>query len=137
MSKPLIVAKELVEKVTDALAKYSYFLGRNPEGRDTIEAHVLLPERLWPLFPCRKMENLRHWAEGIIKSGGFLPGEQIIEQLEGVAPKKINNRQLTGAADALARLSIGMAPDPRFALRSPKLGEPVVLFKLPPGDYCA
>ena len=133
MSKPLIVAKELVEKVTDALAKYSYFLGRNPEGRDTIEAHVLLPERLWPLFPCRKMENLRHWAEGIIKSGGFLPVEQIIEQLEGVAPKKINNRQLTGAADALARLSIGMAPDPRFALRSPKLGEPVVLFKLPQG----
>ena len=133
MTKPLIVAKELVEKVTDALAKYSYFLGRNPEGRETIEAHALLPERLWPLFPCREMENLRHWAEGIIKSGGFLPVEQIIEQLEGVAPKTIKNRQLTGAADALARLSIGMAPDPRFALRSPKLGEPVVLFKLPQG----
>lgn len=26
-----------------------------------------------------------------------------------------------------------MAPDPRFALRSPKLGEPVVLFRLPEG----
>ena len=48
-------------------------------------------------------------------------------------PKKVGRRQLTGAADALARLSIGMAPDPRFALRSPKVGEPVVLFRLPEG----
>ena len=40
---------------------------------------------------------------------------------------------MTDAADALARLSIGMAPDPRFALRSPKYGEPVVLFRLPEG----
>jgi len=30
-------------------------------------------------------------------------------------------------------VSIGMAPDPRFALRSPNLGEPVVLFRLPEG----
>ena len=40
---------------------------------------------------------------------------------------------MTDAADALARLSVGMAPDPRFALRSPKWGEPVVLFGLPEG----
>ena len=40
---------------------------------------------------------------------------------------------MTDAADALARLSVGMAPDPRFALRSPKAGEPVVLFDLPEG----
>ena len=29
--------------------------------------------------------------------------------------------------------AVGMAPDPRFALRSPKLDEPVVLFRLPAG----
>ena len=37
-SKPLAIAKELVEEATDALDKYSRFLGRNPQGRDTIEA---------------------------------------------------------------------------------------------------
>ena len=132
-SKPLNIAKEFVEEATDALDKYSRFLGRNPEGRDTIEAHALLPERLWPLFPCAEMEDLRRWAEGIIETGGLSPVEQIIERLEGAPPGKMGKRQLIGAADALARLSIGMAPDPRFALRSPKLGEPVVLFRLPEG----
>ena len=132
-SKPLSIAKELVEEATDALDKYSRFLGRNPEGRDTIEAHALLPERLWPLFPSAEMEGLRRWAEEIIETGGLSPVEQVIERLEGAPPEKIGKRQLTGAADALARLSIGMAPDPRFALRSPKLGEPAVLFRLPEG----
>ena len=129
----LTVAKEIVEEATNALDKYSRFLGRNPEGRDTIEAHALLPERLWPLFPCAEIEDLRHWAEEIIDAGGLSPIEEIIERLEGAPPEKIGKRQLIGAADALARLSIGLAPDPRFALRSPKPGEPVVLFRLPEG----
>ena len=59
--------------------------------------------------------------------------EAVVERLEGAAPESIGKRQLTDAADALARLSVGLAPDPRFALRSPKRGEPVVLFNLPEG----
>lgn len=132
-SKSLNIANELAEEATDALDKYSRFLGRNPEGRSSIEAHALLPERLWPLFPCAEMEDLRRWADTAIDAGGLSPIEQVIGQLEGALPEKVGKRQLTGAADALARLSIGMAPDPRFALRSPKLGEPVVLFRLPEG----
>ena len=127
------LARKLVETATSELDKYSRFLGRNPEGRASIEAHALLPERIWHLFPCAEMENLRDWATGVIERGGFVAVEQVIRQLEGLVPEKTSKRQLIGAADALARLSIGMAPDPRFALRSPKLGEPVVLFRLPGG----
>ena len=132
-SVSLRIAKEIADEATDALDKYSRFLGRNPEGRDTVEAHALLPQSLWQLFPNAEMEDLRHWAEEIIDSGGFAPVERVVERLEGGLPEKVYKRQLTGAADALARLSIGMAPDPRFALRGPKVGEPVVLFRLPNG----
>lgn len=132
-SKPVNIAKEIVDKATDSLDKFSRYLGRNPDGRDTIEAHALMPERLWPLFPSAAMESLDRWADGIIEARGLCPVEEVIEQLEGTTPEKLGKRKLTGAADALARLSIGMAPDPRFALRSPKLGEPVVLFRLPEG----
>ena len=127
----LRIAKEIAEEATDALDKYSRFLGRNPEGRNTVEAHALLPESLWEHFPNDEMEDLRHWAENIIESGGLAPVEQVVERLEGALPEKVYKRHLTGAADALARLSIGMAPDPRFGLRGPKVGEPVVLFRLP------
>ena len=130
-SKSLAIAGEIAAEATSMLDKYSRFLGRNPEGRDTIEAHALLPERLWPLFPCTEMDDLRRWVDGIIEMGGLSPVERVIERLEGESPEKIGRRQLTGAADALARLSVGMAPDPRFALRSPKRSEPVVLFRLP------
>ena len=133
ISKPLNLAKKIVEEATDSLDRYSRFLGRNPEDRDKIEAHALLPESLWGLFPCADLEELLQWAEVIIGNGGFSPIEQVIEQLKGVQPENISKRQLTEAGDALARLSIGMAPDPRFALRSPKIGEPVVLFRLPEG----
>ena len=43
----------------------------------------------------------------------------------------MSKRQLTWASDLLAGLSLGIAPDPRFALRTPKVGDPVVLFRLP------
>ena len=127
----LRIAKEIADEATNALDKYSRFLGRNPEGRDTVEAHALLPQSLWELFPNAEMEELRHWAEEIIDSGGLTPVERVVERLEGTLPEKVYKRQLTGAADALARLSIGMAPDLRFALRGPRVGEPVVLFRLP------
>ena len=133
ISKPLNLARNIVEEATDALDKYSRFLGRNPQGRETIEAHALLPESLWGLFPCADIEDLLEWAEAIIGVGGLSPIEQVVERLEGAPPEKISKRQITEAGDALARLSIGMAPDPRFALRSPKFGEPVVLFPLPEG----
>ena len=133
ITQPLNAARNLVEEATDSLDKYSRFLGRNPNGRGTIEAHILLPERLWHVFPNPEMDSLREWAVEIIDAGGLCPVEAVVERLEGVAPESIGKRQLTDAADALARLSVGLAPDPRFALRSPKLGEPVVLFNLPEG----
>ena len=133
ITQPLNAARNLVEEATDSLDKYSRFLGRNPNGRGTIEAHALLPERLWEVFPSSEMDSLREWAGEIIGAGGLCPVEAVVERLEGAAPESIGKRQLTDAADALARLSVGLAPDPRFALRSPKRGEPVVLFNLPEG----
>ena len=133
ITQPLNAARTLVEEATDSLDKYSRFLGRNPNGRGTIEAHALLPVRLWEIFPSSEMDSLREWARDIIDTGGLCPVEAVVERLEGSVPENIGKRQLTDAADALARLSVGMAPDPRFALRSPKWGEPVVLFNLPEG----
>ena len=133
LSKPLERVLPIAEEATDDLHKFSRYLGRNPDGRGTIEAHALLPDALHGLFPCPALDEVKEWAQRHMAEGGLVPIADLIERLEGAPPEKMGKRQLTGAADALARLSIGMAPDPRFALRSPKLGEPVVLFPLPAG----
>ena len=131
LAKPVARVWPIVEEATDDLLKFSRYLGRDPEGRGTIEAHALLPNELHALFPCPELDDLKAWAHQQMAAGGLAPVAELVERLEGAPPEKIGKRRLTGAADALARLSIGMAPDPRFALRSPKLGEPVVLFPLP------
>ena len=131
LTKPVARVWPIVEEATDDLLKFSRYLGRDPEGRGTIEGHALLPDDLHALFPCPELDDLKAWAHQQMAAGGLAPVEELVERLEGAPPEKIGKRQLTGAADALARLSIGMAPDPRYALRSPKLGEPVMLFALP------
>ncbi len=131
MFGPLEDVEEIVEQATDSLDKYSRFLGRDIEGRNTIEAHALLPASLRPLFPNSATEEFRGWAENVMKSNNLVKIEKIIEKLTGNLPEKIYKQHLIKAADLLACLSIGMEPDPRFSLRGPKIGEPVVLFELP------
>ena len=128
--KPIEVAQEIADEVVDDLNKFSRFLGRNPDARGSVEAHALLPTELWQAFPSEELENLKTWAREIVANGGFAPLVTVIERLEGEPSQKIGKSQLTGAADALARLGFGLAPDPRFALRSPKQEEPTVIFDL-------
>ena len=134
LSKPLDTAWAIADEAMNDLDKFSRYLGRNPEGRGTIEAHALLPDPIKHLFPCPELEALKSWVSERISAGGLVPVVDLVERLEGARPDSIGKRQLTSAADALAALAIGMAPDPRFALRAPKFGEPVVLFRLPEGE---
>lgn len=130
LRKPIEIAQEIAEEVMDELEKFSRYLGRNPDGRGSVEAHALLPAELRQMFPSEQLDRIKRWATEAVEHGGLVPVSDAIQHLEGDRPEKIGKRQLTGAADALARLGYGLAPDPRFALRSPQLDEPVVIFDL-------
>ena len=130
LRKPIEIAQEIADEAMEELDKFSRFLGRNPEGRGSVEGHALLPAEILALFPSEDLANLKRWAAGIVDGGGIVSVIDTIERLEGPRPEKIGKRQLTSAADALARIGFGLAPDPRFAMRSPNSDEPVVLFCL-------
>ncbi len=132
LTKPVNLAAGIAEGCMDALDAYSRYIGRKPHGRGSIEAHALLPEELANLMPSAELEALRGWTnKQIADAHGIVPVETVLERLEGEVPSRVGRRALTGAADALARISVGLAPDPRFAIRAPKAGEPVMLFRLP------
>jgi len=128
--EPVDIARKIAGGVMDDLDKLSRYLGRNPDARGSVEAQALLPQELWDLFPSKKLEQLKSWAATIVDQGGLVPVQDVMEQLEGVKPGRMSKQRLTRAADVLARVGYGFAPDPRFALRSPKFHEPVVLFEL-------
>lgn len=130
LRKPIEIAQEITDEVMDDLDKFSRYLGRNPDGRGSVEAHALLPGELRQMFPSEDLEKIKTWAGGIVQADGLVVVGDVLERLEGERPEKPGKRQLTGAADALARIGFGLAPDPRFALRAPKIDEPVVLFDL-------
>lgn len=130
LRSPVQKAQKIADEAMDELDKFSRYLGRNPDGRGSIEAQALLPAELWRLFPSDELEELKDWAREQVATGGLVPALDVISRLEGETPEKLGKRNLTGAADALARIGFGMAPDPRFSLRGPKIDEPVVLFDL-------
>lgn len=130
LHSPVQKAQTIADEAMDELDKFSRYLGRNADGRGSIEAQALLPAELWDLFPSAELEGLREWARGHLEGGGFIQALELVTRLEGNAPGKIGKRQLTGAADALARIGFGMAPDPRFSLRGPRIDDPVVIFDL-------
>lgn len=130
LRSPIQKAQAIADEAMDELDKFSRYLGRNADGRGSIEAQALLPAELWDLFPSAELEGLREWARGHVEGGGLIQALELVTRLEGSAPGKIGKRQLTGAADALARIGFGMAPDPRFSLRGPRIDDPVVIFDL-------
>lgn len=130
LRQPLTLAQNIADAAMSDLDKYSRFLGRNPDGRGSLEAHALLPQVLWSVLPSSEIDELRQWCQDIVASDGFVAVSKLVTKLEGQAPDKVTKRQLTGAADALARIGYGVAPDPRFAMRKPSVNEPVILFEL-------
>ncbi len=134
LMSPVTKAQSIADDAMQELDKFSRYLGRNPEGRGTIEAQALLPSALWSMFPSEERQQLSSWATEVLDRGGAVVLVDLVEKLEGARPDKLSKRQITGAADALASMGFGFAPDPRFALRAPKVMDPVLLFRLPDGE---
>jgi uncharacterized tellurite resistance protein B-like protein len=130
LRSPVEGAQIIADQAMDDLDKFSRLLGRNPEARGTIEAQTLLPPELWSIFPSSGMEALKEWAREQIAAGGLAPAIEVVSRLRGDASCKFGKRDLESAADTLARIGFGIAPDPRFSLRGPKIDEPVVIFEL-------
>ena len=61
-AEPVEIAQELADEVMNDLDKLSRFLGRNPDGRGSVEAHALLPSELWDAFPSEEMDRLKSWC---------------------------------------------------------------------------
>lgn len=133
LTRPLKIAQEIADVAIDALDKYSRFLGRSPNGRGTLEARAFLPRALWDGAQSDEVDALKTWASEIVTAGSVVPLPDVLQKLEGEVPEKLGKRHLIGAADALATLGYGMAPDPRYGLRAPKIDDPIVLFSLPDG----
>ena len=122
------IVQEIGDEVSQELNNLSRYLARDPKRRSSLGDRVLLPQELWSLSPCKKLDRFRNWARKISAKGGLIPVDALVAKIERKQPGKITKGQLTAASVLLAQVGFGFAPDPKFALRAPRIGESVVIF---------
>lgn len=71
LRKPVEIAQELADEVMNDLDKLNRFLGRNSDGRRSLEAHALLLSELWDAFPSEEMDHLKSWAKDLVDRGDW------------------------------------------------------------------
>lgn len=123
---------ELVTVCTDELEGYSRYLGRNPEGKDSIEAAAYLPQPLLKGYSGKDFQKLSFWLSTTISSGEakVVQYASILQQVPSIKGDAVGKKEATAISNLLAKMNVGIEPDPRFGTFVPKADQDVVLFKI-------
>ena len=121
----------MVLTCTDELDAYSRFLGRNPNGKGSLESIAYLPQELLRHHTGSTLKKLSAWLNAVIPEGKpvSIPFSALVQQFEPVKQEGFGKREVTGFANVLSRMNIGIEPDPRFGSFFPKPEQDVVLFR--------
>ena len=126
--EPLGLARRLLESCTAQLDGYSRELGKSGNTAPTLAAASRLPPsirlRAVEQGPARAMQELR-----TLSVGGQVE-LATIQHIIGLPATKGGKVGLTEAAGVLARLGLGLVPDPAFTLRAGRSGAGTLLFPL-------
>jgi peptidoglycan hydrolase-like protein with peptidoglycan-binding domain/tellurite resistance protein len=128
LTGPTNKMRELLDGCTRELEGYSRFLGRRPDGRDSVQAISLLPAELARQSDNAEAKALRDWLDQELANGpalveaGALMSKCAVEGTYGKPTIRI-------CAETLAAFNVAMIPNPRLSLQLPKIGQPFVLYR--------
>lgn len=124
--------RDIANACTDELEGYSRYLGRNPDGRNSIEAISYLPQPLLNKHAGKDFQKLSNWLAVQVHSDvtECLPFSMLLEHIPSIKSDGFGKKEATAIANLLAKMKVGIEPDPRFGNFMPKTGQDVVLFKI-------
>lgn len=118
----------LADSACADLDAYSRYLGRNPEGRDTLTAAALLPADLTG-EPTGALADLRNWATAAAETGTPTTGAQVFAHWETKSPERMAKAEAVTLAQLLERFGLGIEPDVRLGGPAITPATPVVVFR--------
>lgn len=123
------ILQRLVDVCTTELEPYSRYLGRNPNGAETLEGLLQLPVMLWPASARAELDDLesRIADDLIVMSFGELAGRF-------KSAGALSRDKVLGLARALESRHIGMEPDVLAGSKTPKAEDKIALFVTHPED---
>ncbi|RII26757.1 MAG: Tellurite resistance protein TerB [Geobacter sp.] len=124
--------RDIANACTDELESYSRYLGRNPEGKNSIEATSYLPQPLLDRHAGNDFQKLSNCLSVQVHSANpeCFSFSMLLEHIPSIKPDGFGKKEATAIANLLAKMKIGIEPDPRFGNFIPKAGQDVVLFKI-------
>ena len=124
--------RDLVTACTDELEGYSRYLGRNQDGRNSIEATAYLPRTLLKKHAGEEFQKLFSWLDEQLSSDTAVPVpfSSILQQISSINRDAFGKKEATALASLLGKVNIGIEPDPRFGSFIPKSDQDMILFKV-------
>lgn len=123
---------DIISGCTDELEGYSRYLGRNPDGRNSIEATSYLPQLLLKEYAGKEFQKLTTWVNGLVKSDipVSVSFSSVLQLVPSINRDGFGKKEATAIANLLGKMNIGIEPDPRFGSLIPKPEQDVVLFRI-------
>ncbi|MBN8230515.1 TerB N-terminal domain-containing protein [Corallococcus macrosporus] len=124
----------LIEDCCIELEPFSRWIGKNPEGRNTLAALALLPPELAVGQGGREVQALRSTLEEALSGRGVaaIEARSLLAHWPTAVPDKVSKAEAVGLAQTLEKLGFGLEPDPRFSGPVLAREESAVVFALPP-----
>ena len=122
---------DIVTACTDELEGYSRYLGRNPDGKNSIEATSYLPQPLLKKHAGKEFQKLTTWLNGLVSDVPVsVPFSSLLQQVPSINRDGFGKKEATAITNLLGKMSIGIEPDPRFGCFVPKPEQDIVIFRI-------
>lgn len=124
--------RDVVTACTDELEGYSRYLGRNPEGRNSLEAASYIPQPLLKKHAGQEFRSLCDWLDIQVCTDIpiSLSFSLLLQHVPAIGRDAFGKKEATAIASLLGKMSVGIEPDPRFGNFIPKPDQNVVLFRV-------
>jgi tellurite resistance protein len=131
LTTPVQKLQALAEECTDALAAYSRWLGRHPEGAAAPAAAALLPPELAETVHGERIDRLTEWAERTLAGQAVGQGEssELIALWGSTAGQRLAKVDAVLLAQFFEKRGYGIEPDVRFGSDALEPDGSVVVFR--------
>jgi uncharacterized tellurite resistance protein B-like protein len=131
--------RDIASACMDELEGYSRYLGRNPDGKNSMEAAAYLPQALLKKHEGKEFQKLRSWLDIQIVSDApvSMSCTMLLQHLPVQNKSSMTKKEVSSLVNLLGKMNVGMEPDPRFGIFSPKPDQNVVLFRISDNSPCS
>lgn len=116
LSRPLDRLTAIAVECTNALDAFSRFLGKNPNGRESLAAIGLLPDDLIEATPSPDAASLASLVRSRLDDSGraHLAAGELLQFVRLAKPDKVTKNEAILLAQILEKLGYGIEPDIRL-----------------------